>query len=301
MSVVVVGVDESVAAERALDRALLEAGSTGRGLRVVRAWTAYDGHDGTSGGRAAFDPSGRPGTAAQERADELVAKAVSRASGQHPPELQVEAHLGHPGQVLVRSAQDAGLLVVGGDGDGELTSAVLGRTTAYVLHHATCPVMVVPAAPLPPAPWARVVVGLDGSRSSRTALRFALEAAQRAGCPLVPVYAWQTNMLPARAPMRFMHPPEEYAAAAGQWLDQELADALPEGSGVRVRPMIAHSTPGWGLMAVATPEDLLVVGSRGHGGFHDLLLGSVASQVAQHARGTVVVVRPDRQHPDAGR
>ncbi len=298
---IVVGVDDSVAAARALDRALREAEATGRSLRVVHAWAPPLWLGGTPG---FADPdlagSASTGRLAGELARELLAKGLSRCSSDGPVRATAAAYEGRAGRVLAREAADAGLVVVGGRGDGFLAGALPGRTTAAVLHHAPCPAMVVPATGVAPERFPRVVVGLDGSAGSRSALLWGLDAARREGCPLLAVYAWQTTSVPPHPPMRFMRPWEEYEAAARAWLDEELDRALPTAHGVDVQSRLVHQTPSWGLIGTARADDLLVVGSRGHGGFAGLLLGSVATQCSQHARGVVVVVRAGQERLDAG-
>lgn len=168
---------------------------------------------------------------------------------------------------LVQAADDAALLVVG----GPRPRGLLGPVAQDLLHHVTCPVMVVPEGERRPARLRRVVVGVDGSEASRSALRWGLAAASRHGCPLVALHAW-------------LLPPEP------EWVHAEVERVLPDTRGVHVRVELVNAGASAALVE-AVGEDLVVVGSRGHGGFSALLVGSVASQVAQHAAGLVVVVR----------
>jgi nucleotide-binding universal stress UspA family protein len=136
----------------------------------------------------------------------------------------------------------------------------------------------------------KVVVGIDGSRGSDEALRFAAEEALLRGATLEVVSVWD----PATAvsfggpfvPSFDLH--EEVARQAQTLLDETLARvALDPGLTVVKRVLSGH--PADVLVAEAAEADLLVVGSRGHGGFASLLLGSVGQQVAHHARCPVIV------------
>lgn len=296
---IVVGVEDSGPSERALDRALLEAVTTGRPLRALHVpvpaapWGGADGF-----GYEDVLAAGATRRDGQRLAEDLLARAMSRRGPEGTVTAHAEISAGQPSRRLVAASVEAGLVVVGGRGHGEFVSAVVGSATAYVLHHAQCPVMVVPGGTSPVEPFHRVVVGLDGSASARSALLWGLDAARRAGCPLLAVYSWQSTTVPGRPPMRLAPTLPEYAAAARTWLDQALGEALPQGHGVDVSAQVLHRTPAWGCLQASREQDLLVVGSRGRGGFASLVLGSVATQCAQHAVGAVVVVRAGQQRLD---
>lgn len=298
MREVVVGVDGSEVSERAVDRALFEAETTGRRVRLVHVRNASAFLAG--GSELAFvDASAleRDEQFAQELVAEVLASGLDRRTSGVELQALGEVQEGDPGRQLVGAATQAGLVVVGGHGRGGFAGALLGSSTGYVLHHADCPVMVVPQT-ASAGPFRRIVVGVDGSAASRSALRWGLDAARRSGCGLVALYAWRTDSLPAHPPMEFMTPAAQYEAAAGTWLERELAEALPEPGGVDVQQRLVHQLPSWGLLEQTGPQDLLVVGSRGLGGFSRLLLGSVATQCTQHASSAVVVVRADQERLD---
>ena len=295
---IVVGVEDSTVSEVALDAALSEAATAGRPLRVVHAWTPSVWVAGAPG--VAYDPVSMTTDAARraaESAQELLGQALGRRSDATDVTASAEAVQGNAGRVLVEQGVDAALLVVGGHGHGTLKSAVVGSATMYVLHHSRGPVMVVPEH-ASRAGVARVLVGVDGSESARSALAWGLDAARRHGCPLVAVHSWQLTTLPGRPPMGYIPPLAEYEAQAHDWLEQELAAVLSERHGVEVGVELPHKPPAAGLLAVAAAADLLVIGSRGRGGFASLLLGSVATQCAQHAPCPVVVVRAKNNRLD---
>lgn len=133
----------------------------------------------------------------------------------------------------------------------------------------------------------RVVVGVDGSASSRAALRWAAAQAALTGASLEAVIAWHS-------PTSYGFPilsGEDWAEAATTVLDDALRDVLGEGAAA-VERRILNGHPARMLLDASKDADLLVVGSRGHGGFVGVLLGSISEYVVTHASCPVVVVRP---------
>ena len=153
----------------------------------------------------------------------------------------------------------------------------------------------------------RVVVGVDGSEGSRRALAWAVDEAMLRGASLEVIYTYEhhlawwgygaTEDMSASA-MQQMHEEIESAARAAALHAQELVDGMVEGlSGPDVKSTaIESSRPAETLVDHSKDADLLVVGSRGRGGFKSLMLGSVSQQCAQHAQCPVVIIRSE---PDA--
>lgn len=145
----------------------------------------------------------------------------------------------------------------------------------------------------------RVVVGLDGSGCAADAVRWAAEEARSHGHELHVVTAFDPPDWVGLPGARFpVERPEEAAARARErqagWLSEVLGDA-PD---VDVRPDVRMGRPAEELLDAADGADLLVVGSRGRGGFTGLLLGSVSLQCVTHARVPVVVIHPaSAEHP----
>jgi len=165
----------------------------------------------------------------------------------------------------------------------------LGSVTDELLHHAACPVLVVPDRAY--APWQRVVVGLDGSENSRAALRWAATVARALGIPLTLVRAWMLSTLPGT--VTGGPATDEDAADVRGWLRDELARCGPlDEQPLEVDALAVHLGATAALLGIAGRDDLLVVGARGQGGFAGLVLGSVAMQCARHAKGSLAVV-PD--------
>ena len=296
MKDIIVGVDGSPGSEAALDRAFLEAERTGQPLRVVHAWTLPTWTGAGAGGTAYTMPLPDPAESrrwAKAILDEIVEKALMRRTSCVAVTMTAEVHQGPASQVLSRLSTDAALLVVGGSGHGQLASALLGSATTYLLHHAHSPVMVVPAG-VPADRFARVVVGLDGSPSSQAAFRWALGTARTLDCPLVAVHAWVISTPPIPIPYGSLPPQATYEQDARTWLDGELLALLEGEEPTTVLRHVPYGHTAGALLDETGPDDLLVIGSRGRGGFASLLLGSVAIQCATHATSPVVVLTEPR-------
>ena len=146
----------------------------------------------------------------------------------------------------------------------------------------------------------KIVVGVDGSEPSRQAMDWAWDEALLAGAELDLVHAW---IYPYGVGHRVTvtEPVELVRLDAARLLDDE-AQALTsrKGAGSGAGPMPAihavmrEGSPSDELLSESKDADLLVVGSRGRGGFLSLMLGSVAHQVSSHAQCPVVVVRSPR-------
>ncbi len=135
----------------------------------------------------------------------------------------------------------------------------------------------------------RIVVGVDGSDSSKAALRWALNQAKLTGGSVDAVTAWYYPPMYGWAPVADRMPDLEGDAKMA------LTKALAEVSGlepeVPVRPLVAEGHAAEVLLRVAKGADLLVVGSRGHGGFTSAMLGSVSMYCVLHAHCPVLVLR----------
>lgn len=134
-----------------------------------------------------------------------------------------------------------------------------------------------------------IVVGVDGSPSSKAALRWALDEARRRKVRVHAVAAWE---YPAYYGWAGTVPYEDFAVTAGKALSQAVHESidydLPE---VEVLESVVGGHPAQVLIDASAHAALLVVGSRGHGGFTGTLLGSVSQHCAQRSRCPVVVVR----------
>ncbi len=142
---------------------------------------------------------------------------------------------------------------------------------------------------------ATIVVGVDGSQNSYAALQWAIEEAKLRAESVEAVAAWTppTMMFPMPDAAAPMWVDDEVIDATKKMLDEAVERARAEGdaAGVAVSARVVRGTPGQVLLDLSKGADLLVVGARGHGGFAELLLGSVSSQCVHHAACPVVVVR----------
>ena len=138
---------------------------------------------------------------------------------------------------------------------------------------------------------AGIVVGIDGSDGSREALRFAASEATLRNEHLRVVSTWHVpTALYAGAGSGFVTPVEEddLSSAARQAVEAELAEVL--GADANVEVVMREGNAAHVLIEESQSATMLVVGSRGHGGFTGLLIGSVGQQCAAHARCPVVIV-----------
>jgi nucleotide-binding universal stress UspA family protein len=145
-----------------------------------------------------------------------------------------------------------------------------------------------------------IVVGVDGSEASLKALRFALQEAGSHHVQLKAVMAWNVPPLAHGAVWSVPVYVDDYAKIAQTELDKSLADAGAADSGVAVTQLLRQGQPADILCAEAKGADLLVVGSRGLGGFRGLLLGSVSQQCANHAPCPVVIIPHESGENAAG-
>jgi nucleotide-binding universal stress UspA family protein len=142
----------------------------------------------------------------------------------------------------------------------------------------------------------RIVVGIDGSPSSHGALRWAVEEARARGAAIRAVHAWTFVPLTVPpfgitgAPYPSADDVERLRDAAQKLIDSAVDEVVGE-DGVEIERVLAEDPAADALITQAGDADLLVVGSRGLGGFTGLLLGSVSHQVVSHAPCPVVVVR----------
>jgi nucleotide-binding universal stress UspA family protein len=145
-----------------------------------------------------------------------------------------------------------------------------------------------------------IIVGVDDSEQSREALRWAIEEGRVHGSAVVALHAWRPPVIPPMMDVGPMAPvmPEDVTSmvATAREVAQELVERVvrEEGGddlGVDVRAVAVEDDPANALLEAAGGADLIVVGSRGRGGFKGLLLGSVSHPVAQHAPCPVVIHR----------
>lgn len=139
----------------------------------------------------------------------------------------------------------------------------------------------------------RIVVGVDGSPASKAALAWAVEQAELTGASVEAVIAWHYPIMVGGMPFAPIGVVE--SADFGEFATKVLTDVIgatvdPDGP-VKVSSVVREGNAAQVLLEAAKGAELLVVGSRGHGGFTEALLGSVSQACVHHARCPVVVIR----------
>ena len=139
-----------------------------------------------------------------------------------------------------------------------------------------------------------IVVGVDSSEGAKAALRFALEEAKLRQATLRVVHTWQFGYIGVRG-IEGLSPVVgadlgDLRRTAEVALDAVMHEVAPHPDGIVIERRVSEGEPATVLVDESRQADLLVVGSRGHGGFRGLLLGSVSQQCAHHAACPVVIV-----------
>jgi nucleotide-binding universal stress UspA family protein len=288
---IVVGVDGSADADAALRWAVGEAWLRRTTVTAVLAWSPDDCPAAVED-RA--DASGIPGVEAA--AWQVLRDAAARArDADRPVPVFERAVYRDAVEALLDAAEQADMLVVGRNGSGRLRRFLMGSVSAACLHTTRVPVVVVrrQAAPDTPDDSRGVLVGVDGSPASISALRWAAGEAALRGAPLTVAHAW-TPMPPAYAAYHTGFDGAAMERAARAVLDDCLDQGLADRADLAVDARLVLGGAAQGLLDLAAEARLLVVGSRGRGGFRELLLGSTSHQCVHHAPCPVAVLRaPD--------
>jgi nucleotide-binding universal stress UspA family protein len=282
---VVAGVDGSAESVRAAQYAAAVAVRRGRPLALVHGYPQP--YQFGVLGLTAYTPAvPDPLPDSQVMLDE-VAGELRKAH----PGLDVRASqiVGGAAAVLVAESRHADMVIVGSRGLGGFAGLLLGSVGAQVAAHAHAPVIVVRQPARPPAPDAPIVVGVDGSPESAAALTLAAAEAASRGAPLHAIHVWWADPLDnLRHPGRDPEPDAERAAR------QVLADAVTAATGsapgLSTEARLVHGlNPAQVLIDASQDASLVVVGSRGRGGFAGLILGSVSQALLHHAACPVAV------------
>jgi nucleotide-binding universal stress UspA family protein len=281
---IVVGADGSEPSLLAIGWAADEAARRGASLHVVYAVAPW-----------LFDAPDDPGAAqVRERmlrdgqgiVDAAVARARERAPGL---EVTGEQTGGQAAEVLVERARDALMLVAGSRGAGGLAGLVLGSVAMQVATYAPCPVVVVRAAE--PSGHGEVVVGVDGSPAGAGAVGFAFEEASVRGVRLRALLAWLHPVSAGPGDMvPLVYDREILAAGERRLLAESLAGWRAKYPDVEVVAEAVRGRAARVLAEASVHAGLLVVGSRGRGGFAGLLLGSVGHAMLLRAHCPVAIV-----------
>lgn len=287
---IIVGYDGSEASDLAVRWAAEAASSRGLPLKAISVWTLPPTDIGLASG-AAFD--GELVGALQDEANTVLEKGVSLAqAASEGVDVSGEVMAGPPAGTLVDLAEEATIMVLGSHGRGGFAGLLLGSVSRQVAAHVECPAVIVRAPH--DANSREIAVGVDGSDPSLRALEFAFEEASRRAYDLRLLHTWEVPPIGAITGVPAFAPPElleDLQSAEMRTVAEALAGYREQYPDVTVTQDVSRGSPVSALRDASEKAAMVVVGSRGRGGFTGLLLGSVSHSVSHHAKCTVAVVR----------
>lgn len=286
---VIVGVDGSEPALTAVRWGARDAAHRHTSLRLVHALGLPSLYVG------AWPPSTELREKLAERGAEILAVAEDAAKQVADIEVETVCDNGDPAPVLVEKSRHAHLTVLGASGHGGfLAGLALGSTPVKVASHAHSPIVVVRGEDGDTRPERDpVVVGIDGSPLSESALSYAFEEASLRGAPLIAVHTWfDGDAAEMLTPERFSEELGTVQDVAERMLAERLAGWGEKYPDVSVERVVVRGRPHQKLLKLSEKAQLVVVGSRGRGGFAGLLLGSHSQALIHAAKCPVMVVRP---------
>lgn len=286
-----VGVDGSPSSRMAVRWAAREAAMRNVALSLVHVIDTPPWGSLALGGQMAPLPAET--SEAQEAAGEKViadaVKVVEDCTADRPA-VETEICFAAPVPTLVDLSKEAQMMVVGCRGQGMLRRVLLGSVSTGLIHHAYCPVAVIhDEAPFVLEPsQLPVALGIDGSPASELATAIAFDEASWRAVELIALHAWSDADVSDIPSMEW----SAQQAQAEEALAERLAGWQERYPDVVIHRRIVWDHPARHLLDEAEASQLVVVGSRGRGGFAGMLLGSVSTAVAQAARAPVIVARP---------
>ncbi|TCO61952.1 universal stress protein [Actinocrispum wychmicini] len=282
---VVVGVDGSESALRAVRWAAMEAAARKIPLRIVHACMPVDGRS-----PSPMPPSMADTVVAAGRQWLTIAADVAKETWD---DVSTELVREYEVDALIRGSQDAQLMVLGARGHGGFAELLIGSVAVAVSARGHCPVVVVQGADVDRT-GKPIVVGVDGSPASEGAIAFAFDEASRRDVPLVAVHTWSDPVTASAFAMApFAVDWYEVRTEEEQLLAERVAGWQEKYPNVRVQRVVTHDHPARTLIDQARNAQLVVVGSRGRGPVAGMLLGSTSQALLHHAPCPVAVVRPD--------
>ena len=228
-----------------------------------------------------------------EQATLVQAESMAAELRRRHPGLtcSAEAVPGSPRDGLVDASVTSDLMVVGNTGAGAM-KWLLGSVASAVMRRSRCPIVLVPARSTSRPLYNRIVVGVDGSPASATALQWATAEAAVREAELVLIHVWR---LPFRRPAIVHEAEREVMAAEAATLLTGLVQSVPTcARRSALRSIRVEDDAETALLAAAESADLVVVGSRGQGGLRSMLFGSVARTLTKSAPCPIAVVHRDR-------
>jgi nucleotide-binding universal stress UspA family protein len=227
---------------------------------------------------------------------EATKLATEAGRGLGPVNIETQLVTGPPIPYLLEQSHTARMIVLGSRGLGEFTGGLLGSVSTAVAAHASCPVAVIRGLPGPGDPGldGPVVVGVDGSKNSEPAIAAAFEEASLRNADLTAVHAWtdfnvSTAFKVDNNDMELAWPAIEVGEQAV--LSESMAGWKEQYPDVSVRQVVVKDRPVRNLVHQAETAQLVVVGSRGRGGFKGMLLGSTSRALLHTVERPLLVVR----------
>ena len=284
---IVVGVDGSEQALHAVAWGANEAVRWNAPLVLLHAFAFPDGHSSDSAPR----PDERP--AHQYESTKVLRAAMTVAEHVRPrPEVTIDSIADAPLPLLLARSHTARMIVVGSRGRAAFTELLAGSTTIALAAHGQCPVAVIRGSEDTGRAGNPVVVGVDGSPLAEPAIELAFQEASAREVTLVAVHAWHDFDLAEvfgieMGPVEL----EQRRQAAKRLLAEFLAGWQEKYPEVTVERSLAVDRPRDRLLSWSSRAQLLVVGSRGRGGFPGLRLGATTHALIQHADCPVLIAR----------
>ncbi|MBS1905348.1 MAG: universal stress protein [Actinobacteria bacterium] len=276
---IVVGVSDAPVAERVMDWAMARAAELSQRVQLV---SVVGGAVGTLG-------EGGPLAEATAAARSFLEKHAQQHA-ERGIEVGLRVEVGNPIERLVALSEGAALLVIGSDYQGGPSPSVRGFHGVRITAGAKCPVVVVPDFDL--AERTGIVVGVDGSESSESALRFAAAEADRRREPLTAVSVWTPLTAPGYGLVSYA---QSYLDTMQTDTEEILAIALAGLStdypDLTIIPVVERGYPSRVIDDLAAAASLCVVGSHGRGAIRRFLLGSISQEVLGHPATATAVIR----------
>jgi nucleotide-binding universal stress UspA family protein len=285
---IVAGLDSSACSRHAVDWAAAEAVRRGTQLELVHAYQV------PVRGYPAYFPDPNLDSIMRRAARDLLDQTAAEVRNSHPG-LPIGVQLSHSdaATALRYASTGAALTVVGIRGTGRVAEIVMGSVALAIASDNPAPVAVIhpehqPDSQLP------VVVGVDGSPNSTTAIAFAFAAAELRHVPLLAVHSsWYNTATDAAFPgLRMVSEPLVGVRRARRLLSDELSACRAKYPGVRVIQRLSRTRPTAALLHYCHEAQLVVVGTRGRHGIAGLVLGSTSHALIVRGSCPVVVVRP---------
>lgn len=289
---IVVGVDGSSSAVHAARWAAAEALRRQLPLRLVHTYDIPVGYaPGIVAPHAVRDGMRQQGWEWLREATTAVAEVAPDLT----PELVVQH--GPVVPLLVDQSRKAAMIVLGTRGLGGFTGLLVGSISVALAGRTHCPLIVAREPDV--STDGEVVVGVDGTPAGEAAIAFSFEEASSRGCGLVAVHTWTDSLLEVAlagdTSMAEFHPLQRQAY---EILAERLAGWPEKYPDVKVSREVVRDHPATALLRYAATAALVVVGTRGRGGFRGLVLGSTSQHLLHHAPCPIAVVRTDPETED---